>query len=245
MIINKILRFFLYWPFRITTTCSTIPFEPLKNLKIDKNKEIVYITVSSSVGNVMSIERAVQKLGLPSPFEELNLIGEKIPRICALRAPGLFTKAGSKDHDMEPIFRKWYEFYQRTTKDIQVIPITVLWSRNPGYETLGIHGMNAATPSFKKFFNLIFAGRDNCTIFCGSFNISESKERFEHSKFSKDLNRTFKLIFIQKARAVVGKPLPNRKQVIEEILQVAFILEASIVVRFVSDFVIHIFFVLV
>ncbi|MBE6423576.1 glycerol-3-phosphate 1-O-acyltransferase PlsB [Succinivibrio dextrinosolvens] len=225
MIINKILRFFLYWPFRITTTCSTIPFEPLKNLKIDKNKEIVYITVSSSVGNIMSIERAVQKLGLPSPFQELNLLGEKIPRICALRAPGLFSKAGSKKHDMEPVFRKWYEFYQRTNKDIQVIPITVLWSRNPGYETLGIHGMNAATPSFKKFFNLIFAGRDNCTIFCGSFNISESKERFENSKFSKDLNRTFKLIFIQKARAVVGKPLPNRKQVIEEILERPAVLE--------------------
>lgn len=225
MTINKILRFFLYWPFRITTNCATIPFEPLKNLKIDKEKEIVYLTVSSSVGNVMSIERAVQKLDLPSPFEDLNLLGEKIPRICALRSPGIFTKAGSKDHEMEPLFRKWYEYYQRTGKDVQVIPITVLWSRNPGYETLGIHGMNAATPSFKKFFNLIFAGRDNCTIFCGSFNISESKERFENSKFSKNLNRTFKLIFIQKARSVVGKPLPNRKQVIEEILEKPAVLE--------------------
>ena len=68
MLLDKILRFFLYWPFRVTTNCVTIPFDPLKNLDIDKQKVIVYVTVSSSLGNLMCIERAAQKLSLPSPF---------------------------------------------------------------------------------------------------------------------------------------------------------------------------------
>ncbi len=219
MLLDKILRFFLYWPFRVTTNCVTIPFDPLKNLDIDKQKVIVYVTVSSSLGNLMCIERAAQKLSLPSPFEPLNFHREEIPRYCGLRSPGFFSKSGAVNYDLEPTFRKWYEFYEKTGQEVQVIPITVLWSRNPGYENLGLHGMNAPTPSIKKFFNLTFAGRDNCTIFCGAFNISESKSRFENSLFAKDLNRTFKLIFVQKARSVVGKAMPNRTQVITDIVQ--------------------------
>ncbi len=225
-VINKILRFFLYFPFRITTNSETIPFEPLKQINIDKTKIIVYVTVSSSVGNIMAIERAAQKLGLPSPFEKINLYGISIPRICYLRSPGFISGKKTKYYDLEKTFRQWYKFYEITGKDIQVLPITVLWSRNPGYEKLALSGINSATPSLRKFFNLTFAGRDNCTIFCGKFNISESKERFDNSLFSHDLNRTFRLIFINKARTVVGKPLPNRKAIINEILSKPAVLDA-------------------
>ena len=225
MILNTVLRFFLYWPFRVITNSSTIPFEPLKNIQFDGDKEVVYVTLSSSVGNLMSIERATDKLKLPSPFSPLILSGKKIPRVCYLRSPGFFSKYGSKDHKIERIFDLWNKYADETGKDIQVFPITVLWSRNPGIENLGLHGLNAATPSIKKFFNLIFAGRDNCTIFCGKFNLVESRERFAKSRFSKDLNRTFKLIFVQRARNVVGKPLPNRPQIIEEILNRSAVVE--------------------
>ena len=95
-VINKILRFFLYFPFRITTNSETIPFEPLKQINIDKTKIIVYVTVSSSVGNIMAIERAAQKLGLPSPFEKINLYGISIPRICYLRSPGFISGKKTK-----------------------------------------------------------------------------------------------------------------------------------------------------
>ncbi|MGN0903143.1 MAG: glycerol-3-phosphate 1-O-acyltransferase PlsB [Succinivibrio sp.] len=223
---SRFLRILFYWPFRITTNNETIPFEPLKQLDIDRTKIIVYVTVSSSVGNLMSIERACAKLNMPSPFSSIHLFGLKIPRTCFLRSPGFFSKKGTKNYDLEETFRQWYEFYQRTGKEVQVVPITVLWSRNPGYESMGLAGMKSATPSVKKFFNLIFAGRDNCTIFCGSFNISQSKDRFDRSLFSHDLNRTFRLIFINKARTVVGRPLPNRSAVIEEILQKPAIIEA-------------------
>ena len=218
MLLNKILRTLLYWPFRLFTRCETIPFEPLKQIKIDKSDIVVYVTVSSSVGNLMCIERAVQRLGLPSPFSDISIFGSKTPRVCYLRSPGLFTAKGTRYLDLEPTFRRWYDLCKTTGKSVKVIPITVLWSRNPGYDKLALNGINAATPAFRKFFNLLFAGRDNCTIFCGSFDIASSKERFDNSRFSGDLNRTFRLIFMGKARSVVGKPLPNRQTVIEEIL---------------------------
>ena len=71
MMLNKILRFIFYYPIRFTATCDPVPFEPLKHIKIDKHKPIAYVTVSSSVANLMTIERLTKKLGLPSPFEPL------------------------------------------------------------------------------------------------------------------------------------------------------------------------------
>lgn len=218
MLLNKILRLIFYWPFRLTTKCDTIPFEPLKQINIDKNKIIVYVTVSSSLGNLLCIERATNRLGLPSPFEDINIFGNKTPRVCYLRSPGFFRAKDTTYHDIETTFRRWYDLATTTGKEVQVIPITVLWSRNPGYDRLVLTGLGTATPAIKKFFNLIFAGRDNCTIFCGSFDITKSKDRFDNSRFSTDLNRTFRLIFMNKARSVVGKPLPNREKVIEDIL---------------------------
>lgn len=166
----------------------------------------------------MCIERAAKRMGLPSPFSDIKIFGTTIPRICYLRSPGFFTAKGTKYYDLSETFEKWYNCYKSTGREVQVLPISVLWSRNPGYDKLALNGFNAATPSIRKFFNMIFAGRDNCTIFCGSFNISEAKDRFDGSNFSKDLNRTFRLIFMKKARSIIGKPLPNRKMVIEDIL---------------------------
>lgn len=92
MLLNKILRYFFYWPFRITTRCDTIPYEPLKQLNIDKNKIIVYVTVSSSLGNLMCIERAAKRMGLPSPFSDIKIFGTTMPRICYLRSPGFLQQ---------------------------------------------------------------------------------------------------------------------------------------------------------
>ena len=89
--LNKILRFIFYYPIRFTATCDPVPFEPLKHIKIDKHKPIAYVTVSSSVANLMTIERLTKKLGLPSPFEPLVVGPMRLKRTAYLRSPGLFS----------------------------------------------------------------------------------------------------------------------------------------------------------
>ena len=216
--LDHVLRALFYWPFRLFTKCDTIPYEPEKALHIDKSKIIVYVTVSSSLSNLMCIERATQRMGLPSPFNEISLFGKKIPRVCYLRSPGFFSGKKTRYYDLMPTFEKWYDLYKTTGREIQVVSISVLWSRNPGIDKLALNGYNAATPAVKKFFNMIFSGRDNCTIFCNAFNISDAVKRFDGARFSEDLNRTFRLFFMKKARSIIGKPLPNRQMVFEDII---------------------------
>ncbi len=221
MILNRILRPLFYIPFRIFTKCETVPLEPLKTANIDPELTTVYITVSSSLGNLLCIERVTNKLNMPSPFHDIKEYGFKVPRICCLRKPGFFSANAGVEHDISETLQKWYEYSITINREIQIIPINVLWSRNPGYENNTLRGVNISTPSLRKFFNLIFNGRDNCTIVSEPFLISQFAERLKdkNAKFTKDLNRTFKIIFVQKVRSIVGRPFPNRQRVINSLLE--------------------------
>lgn len=215
-IVNKFLRYFFYWPIRLTANCNPVPFEPLKSLNIDKSKPIVYAMVSSSLGNMLTLERLTNSLGLPSPFEPLYLHGKKLHRTAYLRRPSLF---GSKAHivDASIRFQEWVNVLEGD-EDIQIIPVTILWSRNPSYEGLAIRGVDAPTPSWRKFLTLTFAGRDNCTILIDPISARALKHKMVNKNWA-IINRRLALYFLKKARAVVGKAFPNRRVLIQELLK--------------------------
>lgn len=222
MFVNKILRYIFYFPFRLFTSLDVIPFEPLKHLKLDKTKPIAYVLVSSSLGNMLAVERLTQKLNLPSPFEDLKIGDDTLRRVVYLRTPRLFSSK-IKRRDVSPIIDKWYNACKKNNTDIQLIPITVLWSRNPSYEGLAILGVDAPTPSYKKFLTLTFSGRDNCTIISDTFLLKKLYEKYHEKQGRIDkkllLNRFFAIHFLKNARAVVGKAFPVREKLIAELLK--------------------------
>lgn len=215
--LNKILRLIFYFPIRLTTNCRPIPYEPHKHIKIDKNKPIVYLTVSSSIGNLLTIERLTKQMDLPSPFEKVKIGDSTLSRVAFLRKPSFFSSKAKKV-GLNAIFQTWIDACKKYHTDIQVMPITVIWSRNPSYEGLALVGIDSPTPSIKKFLTLTFAGHDNCTIISNPFSALTLYEKI--SKRNPELlNRAVALHFLKKARAVVGKPFPNREHLIKELCQ--------------------------
>ena len=214
-LIDKLMRGIFYWPFRLTTNCSPVPYEPLKQFSVDTKIPVVYVTVSSGLGNIMAIERLTERLGLPSPFSPLEIHGLKIPRIAYLHEPRMFSPIG-RDAHAEAIFEIWHKNCKELNTDLQIIPISVLWSRNPGYKGRPLHGFGITnhTPSWKKFFKLIFEGRDNCTIVSGLIRLNSLIERCHGSPNMRLLCRFASIHFITKARLLVGRPLPDRKSVV-------------------------------
>lgn len=218
-LIDKLMRGIFYWPFRLTTNCSPVPYEPLKQFSVDTKIPVVYVTVSSGLGNIMAIERLTERLGLPSPFSPLEIHGLKIPRIAYLHEPRMFSPIG-RDAHAEAIFEIWHKNCKELNTDLQIIPISVLWSRNPGYKGRPLHGFGITnhTPSWKKFFKLIFEGRDNCTIVSGLIRLNSLIERCHGSPNMRLLCRFASIHFITKARLLVGRPLPDRAKLIEELM---------------------------
>ena len=215
--IAKMLRLLFYWPIRITATCEPIPFEPEKHIKIDLQKPIVYLTVSSSLGNFLTIERLTQRIGWPSPFGKFTLGGKTIRRTAFLRTPRMFS-SHVRMRDLNLIFSSWEEAAKAANCDIQIVPITVLWSRNPSYEGIALRGVDAANSSWRKFWTLLFAGRDNCTIISDPISLNDLSTRMQQKRYPNILNRAAALHFLRKARSVVGQPFPNRKHLLDELL---------------------------
>lgn len=219
--INYFLRALFYWPIRLTANCQPIPFEPLKHIKIDPNKEIVYIMVSSSVGNMLTVERLTKKLGWPSPFGHLYLGGKRLQRTAYLRSPSFFS-SNAKVRDISDIIFEWFSACHIDGTDLQVIPITVLWSRDPGIEGKAIRGVDAPTPGWRKFLTLTFAGRDNCTIISNPFSamlVEKRLMRLPEDQRRKTINRLISQHFENKARAIVGEPFPDREKLLKDLVQ--------------------------
>lgn len=222
MMVNHFLRALFYWPIRITATCEPIPFEPLKYIKIDPNKKIVYIMVSSSVGNMLTVERLTKQLNWPSPFEKITIGNKTLPRTAYLRSPSFFS-SNAHIRDISEIIFDWFDACEQTNEDLQIIPISVLWSRDPSIEGSAIRGIDLSTPGWRKFLTLTFAGRDNCTIISDPCLASVLKERLmaiEDSKLrAKTLSRLISLHFLRKARSIVGRPFPNRQKLLGELVE--------------------------
>lgn len=220
--INRFLRALFYWPIRITATCEPIPFEPLKHIKLDPNKQVVYIMVSSSVGNMLTVERLTRQLHLPSPFEKIKIGDRLLPRTAYLRTPAFFS---SKAHvrDIGDIIFKWFDACHEFHQDLQIIPISVIWSRDPSIEGAAIRGIDLATPIWRKFLTLTFAGRDNCTIISDPVIASVLEKRLMSIEDEKlrhtTLNRLISLHFLHKVRSIVGRPFPNRNKLLKELVQ--------------------------
>ncbi len=221
--VNHFLRMLFYWPIRLTATCNPIPFEPLKHIKIDPNKDIVYIMVSSSVGNMLTVERLTKQLGWPSPFEKIKIGSKLLPRTAYLRSPSFFS-SNAHVRDISDIIFDWFEAcHENNDQDIQIIPISVLWSRDPSIEGSAIRGVDLSTPGWRKFLTLTFAGRDNCTIISDPTTSKLLEERLntiaDTKRRRKVLNRMISLHFLRKARALVGRPFPNRPKLLQELVK--------------------------
>ena len=220
--VNYFLRKLFYWPIRITATCEPIPFEPLKHIKLDPNKQIVYIMVSSSVGNMLTVERLTNQLGWPSPFEKITIGDKLLPRTAYLRSPSFFS-SNAHVRDISEIIFDWFAACHESKQDLQIIPISVLWSRDPSIEGKAIRGIDLSTPGWRKFLTLTFAGRDNCTIIsdpCSALYLEQRLNEIEDEERRRiTLNRLISLHFLRKARSIVGRPFPNRPKLLKELVQ--------------------------
>ncbi|MCR5536406.1 MAG: glycerol-3-phosphate 1-O-acyltransferase PlsB [Succinivibrio sp.] len=218
MFLRSLLRLIFYWPIRITAKCESIPLDPLRF--IDKSKPICYLTVSSSIANLLTIERLTDRLGLPSPFEPLVINGKEVKRLGYIRKPHFFNSKASYA-DILPIFNSWFKAIEDSDHDLQIIPVTVLWSRNPSYEGQALRGVTRSTPGWRKFLTVTFSGHNNATIVSTPVNLTFLKQRLGETKYPDKqelLRRLVEQFFLKVARSIVGNPFPNRPKLIEDLL---------------------------
>ena len=130
---------------------KVVPESPIDNLNIDINKPTFYISFLSSSSDLAALRQVCKKLDMPDPQSSEVLNQQKIKRYIPIRNRiPLFGQASDKSPAIA-IGNKIFDAIEDSQlEDLQVIPVTILWGRNPGKEQPGLGTIlsNSFTPSW-------------------------------------------------------------------------------------------------
>jgi len=120
----------LKWPIKLLVRATVLPADPVKEFELDLDKPIYYVISHYSATDLNVLHRYCEEVGLPSPLganENCSYI--------FVRKKRRFWNRTSNYMRHQPRLRKILE-QQKEDPDanIQLIPVTISWGRNPGKE---------------------------------------------------------------------------------------------------------------
>lgn len=215
-------RAVFYLPVKYFAKCCTRTNDVKSELTgYDPNIPVVYVMQSNSISDLLTLEKLTKRNGLPNPFSRLEIGGEDFPRTAYMKKVNWFFNNNVCDYHFEKIFARWISHCQLNNTQLQIIPVTIVWSRNPGHENETCRDdVNKPMTAFKKFFRLMFFGYDNMTVCSGPIQL---KRLITHPNKQHDtstiLARACRLHFERRYKDIIGPRLPNRAALINELLE--------------------------
>ena len=201
---------------------KVVPEHPVNTLEIDLNKPTFYISQLNSYADIAALRSTCLKLGLPDPQQHQQIGNHKIPRYIPIRNRSPLIGKGTSTSPALAISEQIFNAIDcASIEELQVIPVTILWGRNPGKETPGVGTVlsSSLTPSWlRKIFVIIFSGRDNLIRFSRPVELSQLPKQ-EHSKeLAHKLIRVARVHFKRQKLATLGPKLPSRDQLYQGLL---------------------------
>lgn len=209
-------RILCYWPVKIFARCHARPVDPHKDLGLNPDSPVVYILESNSISDILTLEKLTRKKRLPNPFAKLVYENKAIPRVTFLKKVKFFSSTNHQGYEYEQTMKQWINLAHSENIDIEVLPVTILWSRNPGHEDEPSRPVIRS--SFRKFFRLLFFGFDNLTIVSGPISIKKLIDHPQKKSCVEILARAAYAHFERRRKEFIGPKLPNRKKLIDELL---------------------------
>lgn len=207
----------------LSVNSKVLPKEPVTEYELDVNVPTFYIGRLNSRTDIAALAKVCRRLNLPDPTKEQLLASKSLPRFIGIQNPPPLFGSTSKPSDAtEQGKRIFAALEQAPEQKIQIIPVTILWGRNPGKEKPGLGTLisHSLTPSwFRKIFVVLFSGRDNFIRFSQPLDLTQ----LVHEKGDKDelphkLIRVARVHFRRQKLAATGPKLPSREQLFNSLL---------------------------
>lgn len=216
----------LKWPVSLTVKSKLVPQDPLKELRIDPAKPIVYAFKTASASDVLAVRRACFALGLPDPTEPLRLNGQSLPRSLFLDKPvALLTRRRRHGNFRDDITRLLSVLRDNKDQDIQLLPVSLFWGRQPGHENPSLLGSMLSdydSPSWlRKMVVVALYGRDNFIRFARPVslrNLLDDRVTSDDGLAHK-LARVARVHFSRQRLVMTGPRLPDRESMLAALLK--------------------------
>ncbi|QOL26481.1 glycerol-3-phosphate 1-O-acyltransferase PlsB [Thalassotalea sp. LPB0316] len=218
--LRSLFYLLLTLPIKLLVRCKIVPDDFISSGSVKTDKPIFYVVRHQSASDLLSLQKACKKLGLPDPLEHVEIKGKTFNRtLCIDKPTPLFKwrKAG-KTNAIEQGLSLLEQHRDDLSQEAQLIPVNLTWGRAPTVEknnaNVGTILADQESPTWlRKFFIVLFLGRHTLVRFSNPVSL-----RYMADKHGSDEDTAHKLLrvarfhFHRQTIAATGPRLMDREQ---------------------------------
>ncbi|MFQ3251285.1 MAG: glycerol-3-phosphate O-acyltransferase [Glaciecola sp.] len=210
-------------PIRWLISVNSVPANIETELGINKQKPIIYLLQTESIADLVALQKSTAGLGLPNPVAPIEFLGQSHKRCYFLTRPQSLFSRKIKKTSIEDVFTNTFLLHRENPElDLQVVPVFISWGRSTGKKSSGFAQLLAdrASPSWlRKFFILLFLGRDNVVSYSKAVSTKQMAELHgSNQRISQKLVRVARTHFQRKRQALTGPTLLERSTLYNSLL---------------------------
>ncbi|MBI2601987.1 MAG: glycerol-3-phosphate 1-O-acyltransferase PlsB [Deltaproteobacteria bacterium] len=192
------------------------------DLKLHPDAPICYVMNSRSFTDLFVLDHHCREMDLPRPLNHLAELTAGEGAYLYLAKAGLFQKKRGKD--LPQALLNLVESVELKKQDVQVIPVSVFWGRNPGKEEQSLFKLLFFDDEhggwLQRFIKFFVQGRNVFCNFGQPISIKELvAEQPDLISVAKKLRRVLRVHFHRQRDVVIGPYVYDRRQVMRNVVQ--------------------------
>jgi glycerol-3-phosphate O-acyltransferase len=216
----------LYWLagklFAVWARPSVQPEAPAE-LITDGDAAICYVLETGGLADVLALERACAKNGLPPPSESFYFGGQRFSRRFVVLRPlsGIFFRRPSASGSRR--LRTLVDAGKNISDDLLLIPVAIYWGRSPDkehslFKLLFAENWDVAGRT-RKFFATLLHGRNTLMRFSHALALSSIvQDGVEPNIAFRKVSRILRVHFRKRRTATLGPDLSHRRTLARQVL---------------------------
>jgi len=190
----------------------------------DSSAAVCYVLESGGLADILALEKACAKNGMPSPTESFEFCGvRETTRIVIMRPlQGFWARHPSTT--ISPRLQRLVEGANRCEQELLLIPVAIYWGRSPEKERSVFKLMLSENWDIigrtRKLFVTLLLGRDTLLRYSHALPIRSICTGDIDSKIAaRKAFRILRVHFRQRRAATVGPDLSHRRTLVQQVLR--------------------------
>jgi len=217
----------LYWVFgkvfSVWARPAVRPEKPSEYIT-DGDAAVCYVLETGGLADVLALERACAKNGMPSPTESFEFCGVRESKrfIVMRRSTGILARRRSIVGSRR--LKRLVEGAENGTQELLLIPVAIYWGRSPEKERSFFKLMLSENWDIigrtRKFFVTLLHGRNTLLRFSHALPIrSICTDDIEANVAIRKTSRILRVHFRQRRTATVGPDMSHRRTLVKQVLR--------------------------
>lgn len=202
-----------------------VPANTREEIGLSTDKPVCYVLSSKSITDLLVLDEACRAKGLPLPYHSPTALqgGGDASFVCLQRVGFLQIERSEKELP-SPLLLLTKQIAESPDKDIQIVPVSVFWGRNPGRDEISVPKLlffdDEHAGWLQKFFIVLVQGKVNFVQFGKPISLRTLvEEGLGPDQSAKKLRRVLRVHFRRQRTATMGPSLPSREAVVASLMQ--------------------------